>query len=70
MKSQKRKLVGLHVLVSIRELRMSDATQKRRGLEPRVLYLLDKWLFVIDAHVFSVDVQRSGYVVRVVGNPR
>ena len=44
-------------------------------LEPRVLYLLDRWLFqllvpVVDARVISVDIQRSGYAVQVVGNPR
>ena len=42
VKSQKRKPVGLRVLVSIRGLRAFDAIQKRRGLEPRVLYLLDR----------------------------
>jgi len=44
-------------------------------LEPRILYLLERWLFqllmpVLDACVVSVDVQRSGYAVWVFGNLR
>ena len=41
-KSQKCKPVGLRVAVYIYGLRTSDATQKRRGLKPRILYLLNR----------------------------
>ena len=53
---------------------MSDAVQKRRGLEPRVLYLLNRWLFqllpsVIDVRDAFTDIQYFGYTSRVVQNP-
>ena len=61
-----------HVWAAKRGLHVSDMIQKRRWSEPRVLPLLDNQLFqlVVDAHAFSVAVQRSGYVVGVEWNPR
>ena len=61
-----------HVWAAKRGLYVLDMIQKRRWSELRVLSLLDNQLFqlVVDAHAFSVAVQRSGYVMGVEGNPR
>ena len=59
----------------VKDLRCeSHAAQKKRGPKPRVLYLLNRWLFqlfpsIVDVHGAFVDVQHSGYTSRVVGNP-
>jgi len=63
----------LCTLISRRRLHESDAVQKRRGVEPRVLYLLDRWFFqllpsVIDLRDAFVDVQHSGYASWIVGD--
>ena len=42
VKLQKCRPGGLRILVSKRGLRASDMVQKKRGLEARVLYLLDR----------------------------
>ena len=52
----------------------SRVAQKKRGLKPRVLYMLNRWLFqhfpsVVDVCGAFVDVQHSSYASRVVGDP-
>jgi len=44
----------LCALVSRRRLHAFDAVQKRHGVEPRVLYLLDRWCFQLLRSVIDV----------------
>jgi len=72
---QKREPRELCALVSRRRLHMSNAVQKRHRVKPPVLYLLDRWIFlllpsIVDVRDVFVDIQYSGYTSRVVRDPQ